>query len=143
MIFRTDSFASEPEMLGAARRGLDGDVRRLQACLRLDEFFEGTVDDVEDGAVAAKIGGQPAFDAILRLDDFLDHFEIGFDVGAAEGVDRLFRIADDEQFAGCQFDFAPIRHALVGLLGQVEQNLILDRVGVLKLVDQESSGSGA
>ena len=103
----------------------------------LDEFFKGTVDDVEDGAVAAEVGRQPAFDAVLRQDDFLDHFQIGFDVGAAEGVDRLFRIADDKQFAGCQFNFAPVRHALVGLFGQVEQNLILDRIGVLKLVDQD------
>ena len=28
------------------------------------------------------------------------HFPIGFDVGPPEAIDRLFRIADDEQLAG-------------------------------------------
>ena len=64
--------------------------------MSLDEGFKRAVDDVEDFAVAAKIGCQPALDAVLRHDDSLDHFQIGFDVGAAESIDRLFRIADHE-----------------------------------------------
>ena len=84
----------------AVRRRLDADVGRLYPRLGLDELFKGAVDDVEDCAVATEVGGQPALDAVLRHDDFFDDFQIGLDIGAAKSIDRLFWIADDEQFAG-------------------------------------------
>ena len=120
----------------SAGRRMDGDVGRLHAVLSLDEIFERAVDSVEDRRVAAKVGGEPALDAVLRFDDFFDDFEIGFDVGAAKGVDRLLRVADDEYFSGNDSNLAPVHRCLTGLFGQVEENLILDRIGVLKFVDE-------
>ncbi len=117
-------------------RGMNGDVGRLHAVLRLDETFKRAVDAIEDRRVAAKVGGEPAFDAVLRFDDFLDDFEIGFDVGAAKSVDRLLRVPDHEDFSRNDFHLAPIHRGLARLLGQVKKNLILDRIGVLKFVDE-------
>src|SRR5437867_1406486 len=105
--------------------------------LSLDEGFERAVDPIEYRRVAAKICRKPAFDTVLRFDDFPDDFEIGLDVGAAEGIDRLFRVADHEYFSGNHFEPAPIHRGLVGVLGQVEENLILNRIGVLKFVDED------
>ncbi len=116
---------------------MDGDVGWLHAVLSLDEGLEGAVDSIQDRRVAAKIGRKPAFDAILRFDDFLDDFEIGLDVGAAKSIDRLFRIADHEYFPWDYFELAPIHRGLAGGLGQVEENLILNRIGVLKFVDED------
>jgi hypothetical protein len=44
---------------------MDGDVRRLNTSLGLDETFEDAVDHVEDVGVTAEIGGETAFHAIL------------------------------------------------------------------------------
>ena len=58
------------------------------------------------------------------------------DVGAPETVDGLLGIADDEQLAGLETHGAPV----VGggaPLGQQEDDLRLQRVGVLELVDQQ------
>src|SRR6266545_176447 len=119
----------------SSRRGMDGDVGRLHALLSLDEIFECAVDHVKDRRVAAKVGGKPAFDAVLRLDNFLDDFEISLDVGAAKSIDRLLWIADHEYFPGRHFYVAPIRRRVAELLGQVEENLILDWISVLNFGD--------
>ena len=61
---------------------------------------------------------------------------IGFDVGPPEAIDRLFRIADDEQLAGNRCDPPPVAFGrIVG--GQQQQDLGLQRVGVLELVDED------
>src|SRR5262245_12872195 len=109
-------------------------VRRLQAVLRLDESLKGAVDDLENFPVAAKIRREPAFHTVLSFDDLLDDFEISLDVGATEGIDRLFWVAHDKYFSGDQFDLAPIHRRLAGLFGQIEENLIFDGIGVLKFV---------
>ena len=118
-------------------RGVYGDVGRLQVVLSLEEGFKSAVDDVKYSCIAAKIGRQPAFDAILRLDDFLDDFEIGLDVGPAKSIDRLFGIADDEDFAGSQFHLAPVLGRSALGFGEIEQDLVLDRIGILKFVDED------
>ena len=57
------------------------------------------------------------------------------DVGAAEAVDGLFGVADDEEFAGGGACGAPV----VGIFGGGEQQdeFGLERVGVLEFVDQQ------
>ena len=61
---------------------------------------------------------------------------IGPDVGAPEAVDRLLRIADDEQLAGHGRDAPPVALGrIVG--GQQQQDLGLQRIGVLELVDEQ------
>ena len=71
-------------------------------------------------------------------------FELGVDllvdadVGAAEAIDRLLRIADDEQFAGHQAQRRPVAFGGLRRLGrQVPGDLRLQRVGVLELVDED------
>ena len=60
------------------------------------------------------------------------------DVGPPEAVDRLLRIADEEQAAGCRLDLLPglPAGALIGRRHQHRQ-LHLDRVGVLELVEEQ------
>ena len=53
------------------------------------------------------------------------HLPVRADVGAAEAVNRLLRIADDEELA---------RY----VVGEQEQNLGLDGIGVLKFVDEDA-----
>ena len=83
--------------------------------------------------------------AALRLP--LEHplgAQVGIDVGAPEAVDRLFRIADDEQLARLQRYLVPgarpraaRRRRVVG--GEQEHDFGLQRVGILKFVHQKIS----
>ena len=79
-----------------------------------------------------------------RIAEALPHDVVDVDVGAAEAVDRLFRVADDEQRAGTQRDLAPVRGSFLcrrggcrDILGQPEHDFRLHRVGVLKFINQE------
>jgi hypothetical protein len=60
------------------------------------------------------------------------------DVGSPKAVDRLLRVADDEELARCQLGLGPRRgrRGRVGR-GQQERDVELDRVGVLELVDED------
>ena len=59
------------------------------------------------------------------------------DVGAPEAVDRLLRIADEEQRARPRPDLPPV--GLVGIVGgEQQQDLGLQRIGVLELVDEDA-----
>ena len=66
----------------------------------------------------------------------LAHLAVDLDVGAPEAVDRLLRVADDEQLAGDGRDAAPV--VLRRIVGrEQQQDLGLQRIGVLELVDEE------
>jgi hypothetical protein len=66
------------------------------------------------------------------------HILIESHVGAPEPVDRLLRIADQEKFAGNRAGSLPV--CLVGVVGgEQEENLGLERIGVLELVDEKVS----
>ena len=59
------------------------------------------------------------------------------DVGASEPVDGLFRVSDDEQLSSERRDTAGIGVArIVG--GQQQQDIGLDRIGILKFVNKDS-----
>ncbi len=59
------------------------------------------------------------------------------DVGAAEAIDRLLGIADDEETAGLRLRLPPVGLArIVG--GEQQQDLGLQRIGVLELVDEDA-----
>ncbi len=65
------------------------------------------------------------------------HLAIDRDVGAAEPVDRLLGIADDEEAAGQRLRLAPVGLArIVG--GEEQEDLGLQRIGVLELVDEDA-----
>ena len=63
-------------------------------------------------------------------------FAVDADVRAAEAVDRLLRIADEKQRAGPGTRAPPVR--LVVVVGREQQeDLRLERIGVLELVDED------
>ena len=60
------------------------------------------------------------------------------DIGAAEAIDRLLWIADDEELTGDRTNSIGIADArIVG--GEQQQNVGLNRIGVLKLVDEDAA----
>jgi hypothetical protein len=98
----------------------------------LDQGFEDGVDPAEDGWDGAEVGGEG--------DGFAEEVlggEVRRDVGAAEAVDRLLRVADNEQAALWNLDVAPVLRVGFGTACDPDGELDLDRVGVLELVEQE------
>ena len=70
------------------------------------------------------------------LDEHFAHASIDIDVRAPEAINRLLRIADDEELAGDGSDVLPAR--LVRIVSrQQQQQLGLQRIGVLELVDED------
>src|SRR5438445_704252 len=67
--------------------------------------------------------------------EVLAHRPVRANVRAAEPVNRLLRIADDEQLARLRSGIGPSIDAVV-FGGEQEQNLRLHRIGVLELVDK-------
>ena len=63
------------------------------------------------------------------------------DVGAAEAVDRLLGIADDEQPTRKRPESVPVGvvGGVVGSGGEPDRDLELDRVGVLELVEEDAA----
>ena len=64
-------------------------------------------------------------------------FDVSIDIGAAEPVDRLFRIADEEQAARTQPPFEP-RRIGSAVAAQAPQDFGLQRIRVLELVDEDA-----
>src|SRR4030095_15117464 len=117
-------------------RRIDGDVGRLNTISGLDQAFEDAVDHVEDVGVTAEVGGEETFHAVLGLNYLFDDFEIGLDIRAAERVDRLLRVANDENLSGDEFYIAPLFRRKARFFREIKKNFILDRVRVLKFVDE-------
>ena len=63
------------------------------------------------------------------------------DVGAPEAIDRLLGIADQEQRAGPRPDPAPVGLGIV-VGGEQQQDLGLQRIGVLELVHEDPLEAG-
>ena len=66
------------------------------------------------------------------------HFLVDSNVRAAKAVDRLLRITNQEQLSRNGTDIAPIGLASI-IGGEQEEDLGLERVGILELVDEEVS----
>ena len=64
--------------------------------------------------------------SVARLSARVGRLEVGVDVGAAEGVDRLLRVADEDE-----------RRAAVA--ERAAHDVPLDGVGVLELVDEHDA----
>ena len=69
-------------------------------------------------------------------DEAIADLAVDADVGAAEAIDRLLRVADNEETAGNRRRGAPIRRGWIRG-GEQHQDLRLQRVGVLELVDED------
>ena len=74
---------------------------------------------------------------VFRRFQELVHVSIHRHVGAAESVDRLFRIADDEELAANRLRVLPFGNRWIGGRQQ-HDDLGLQRIGVLKLVDKDA-----
>src|SRR5439155_1858623 len=59
-----------------------------------------------------------------------------FDVRPAKREDRLLRISHDKQFARLQFNIPPCRRRSIRPFGEKQEDLVLDRIGILKLIHQ-------
>ena len=97
------------EQIGAAAR-VEGTERRLDVGLVGDQPAEHVVDEVDDRRGRTEVGGQHD----LVGADLVGGAEVLGDVGTAEPVDRLFRVADDEQPARFGHELTP-----VGVVGRV------------------------
>ena len=133
-------------------------VNRLVLRLRPGELrvgrehrAEGGVDPVRDLRQRAEVlRDRRDARAALRLPlEHLPGAQVGIDVGAPEAVDRLLRIADDEQLARLQRYLVPgarpraarpraaRRRRVIG--GEQKHDFGLQRVGVLEFVHQQKS----
>src|SRR3989442_1411700 len=86
--------------------------------------------------MAAEIPGEGERQAVLVLHHLADALE-RLDIGAPEREDRLLGVADDEQLAGMQEDGWPRLSQSVLVLGQEEEDLVLDRIGILKFIHED------
>ena len=118
-----------------AADGASGDVGRLHALARLDERSSNTrLTQSRRPSTERKFcwicvrpaGERPALDLVVDRD-----------VRAAEAVDRLLRIADDDEPARARDAPSPSTSR------QQQRELGLDRVGVLELVDQHAAVAAA
>ena len=97
---------------------------------------ERRIDEGLDGAGAARACGHlPRGDARARkrAADAAEEAR----VGAAEAVDGLLRVAHHVELAGRRDGFPPIAFRGVGG-GEEKQNFGLERIGILKLVDENA-----
>ena len=101
--------------------GHDRTERVVHARLDFGDAAEAGVEVHEPGAER----GQP-----------VAHLAVDADVRAAEAVDRLLRVADEKQRAGPWTRAPPVGLAVV--VGREQQeDLRLERIGVLELVDED------
>jgi len=99
---------------------------------------EDLVHPVDELRRGAKVAGQlldPARPVRLPFDHPL-HLVVERDVRAPEAVDGLLRVADHEQLPRFEDDLAPVTRSRFPL-AQQQDDLGLQRVGVLELVDQD------
>ncbi len=103
-----------------------------------EDVVEALVDEGEHGRDGAEVGGEGQDFPTARFDEAL-HLLVDRDVGAAEAVDALLGVADDEELAGLRGGrrASPWPWARLLVLGQEEGDLGLQGVGVLELVDQD------
>ena len=84
---------------------------------------------------AAEAGGQLDRRRRARRHELALDLLVERNVGAPEPVDRLLRVADEEELAGQYRHLPPV--LLLGIIGrEQEENLSLQGVGVLELVDE-------
>ena len=114
------------------RRLVELDVRWLHARLAHEDVVEYGVERGEQLRVRAEVRR----DLLVRARErAVSHLVVDGDVGAAEAVDRLLRVADDRQPARRRCQRPPVAVRLL-VACQEQRELRLDRIGVLELVDQ-------
>ena len=118
--------------LGTAARGAVVPVRAGIPHQRREGMVDEALDR-RDGAEAR--GERDVRHAVPR--ELRRHLPVDADVGPAKAVDRLLRVADDEELAGGGNHPAPVALGRVPSRQQ-QQDLGLERIGVLELVDEDA-----
>ena len=115
---------------------MERSVGSLSRCgIVLHFCFKRGIDELLDGPQCAKAGGQ-LHDPDAALLQRIANLAVEHDIGAAELIDRLLGIADHEQLAGFRRDLAPVRLRRI-VRGEQQQDLRLQRIGILKFVDED------
>ncbi len=139
VVFRCDQPEFHPGIRELTRSiGLhrQRNVRRLNGRLRHQEPVKYAVDQIQHLRMAAKVGREFAAQrsaAFQPSDDVVERF----DIGPTKGIDRLLGVTDDEQFSRLKLRLTPGTSLCAGALRQIEHNLVLHRVGILKFIDQQ------
>ena len=120
-------------------------IERLECRLRIglerDEAAEDVVGEVDHGLRRAEVGRQRH----SCCADLIGRAQVLGDVGSPEAVDRLLGVTDDEQASRERLQPPPGRCAavgrglgrIVGVGGETDGDLELDRVGVLEFVEKD------
>ena len=127
------------EQLGTTA-GVERTEGGLDVGLVDDEASEDVVDEIDHGVGRPEVGRERH----LVGADLIGGSQVLGDVGAAEPVDRLLRVADDEQPARFGHEPAPVG-VVGGVVGpgcQPHGDLQLDRIGVLELVEHDPGIAG-
>src|SRR5689334_6104459 len=112
-------------------------MRLTSVRISIHHRCERCVDESLD--VAHRTEALTEFDALgARRAQLTAHAPVDINISTPEAIDRLFRIADDEQLAALGHDVLPPR--FVGIRGgQQQQQLRLQRIGVLEFVHEDAS----
>src|SRR6266542_4538165 len=111
-------------------------VRGLDAGDALHVIFKVEVEPIDERRWRAEALGQ--HHAIGGLSEARVDLVVDPDVGASEAVNRLLRVAHDEELSGQQSQLAPVALLNLRRIGRQEPcDLDLQRVRVLELVDEQ------
>ena len=99
--------------------------------------LEALVDEGEDRGAGAEVGGDRQKAVGVLGAEGVARLHIGADVGAPEAIDRLLRVADQEERARPDLEAGPIVIAIDRLATQPPEDFGLQGIGVLKLVDED------
>src|SRR6266545_2742081 len=132
----------EGRLLGiVVARLLEGHVVRLPPLdVAVHHRLEGGVHRMLDVRHAAKTLPQLHADR-SSVGQQVTHAGVNVDIRAAKQVDRLLRVADDEQLAGNGDDMLPASLTGIGR-GQQQEELGLERIGILELVHENPREPG-
>ena len=99
--------------------------------------LEALVDEGEDRGAGAEIGGDRQEAVGVLGAEGVARLHIGADIGAAEAIDRLLGIADQEERARPDAEPGPVVVAIDRLAAKPPEDLGLQGIGVLELVDED------
>ncbi len=119
---------------GVVRMMLQRDICRLHARFLFDQPLERAVHPRDDLLGRAEV----LDDRPLSAEQMALYVVVHRDIGAAEAVDRLLRIAYDEQAAEPQRYPAPVRFASIRR-AEPHDHLGLQRVRILEFVDEDAA----
>ena len=115
---------------GRERR--EGSLHRRTRCRKV--LLEVRIHERRDRVYRAEVADQPQHGALLRHPPL--HHLVRLDIGAAEAVDALLRVAHHEERSGPECHAPPV-NAFGGIRREQEADFRLDRIGVLELIHQQ------